>query len=243
MANLSIIGASDSHDTLLKVMNNHSPCRILDVPAGRGGFAQHLHNKGWDVQCADIDTGLFAADGIPIEQVNLNKSLPYEDSCFDAVSCINGIHRVLYPDRTIAELGRVLRPGGHLYLNVNNYSSIVKRLRFLCSGSLEEKITLPACEQTIKDPEAHIRNPLMFPRIALMLRDANFEIVDVKPAAVRARHRLLAPLAWLLKLLTALLPPGVRRRLRSDTGNASGVFPGGLYMLVVARKAEAPATS
>ena len=236
MEDLSIIGSEDSHNTLIAIVNNSAPCHILDVPAGRGGFALYLRDRGWDVECADIDTGLFGVPDIPIKQVNLNQRLPYEDSSFDAISCVNGIHRVLYPDQTLAEFARILRPGGHLYLNVNNYSSIIKRLRFLCSGSLEEKITVPQCDQTIDNPEAHIRNPLMYPRIALMLEDASFQILEVNAAAVRFRHKLLAPIAWLIKLFMHILPPKVRQKLRSDLGNTSGVFPGGLYLLVVAKK-------
>jgi len=241
MADLSIIGSTDSHDTLLNFVKQATPCRILDVPAGKGGFALKLKQQGWDVHCGDIDVGHFGVPEIPVDELNLNQKLPYRDESFQAISCVNGIHRVLFPDRTIAEFSRILKPGGTLYLNVNNYSSIVKRLRFLLTGSLEEKITVPACEQTIDDPEAHVRSPIMYPRLALILQQAGFEVCEVRPAAVRARHRLLAPIAWFLKAATCFLPGKTKTKLRTDLGNAVGVFPGGLYMLIVARKADQPA--
>jgi SAM-dependent methyltransferase len=240
MSDLSIIGSPDSHDTLLEFVQQAAPCKILDVPAGKGGFALQLKKSGYNVRCADIDTGHFGVPEIPVDELNLNQNLPYESASFEAISCVNGIHRVLFPDRTIAEFSRILKPGGTLYLNVNNYSSIVKRLRFLMTGSLEEKITVPACEQTITDPEAHVRSPLMYPRIALILEQAGFEVQEVTPAAVRLRHSLLAPLAWMIRGATKLLPTRFQRKFRSDLGNAPGVFPGGLYMLVVAKKKDVP---
>lgn len=236
MEELSIIGSEDSHDTIMQEFIGHKPCKILEVPSGRGGLALFLKENGWDVHCADIDPGHLKADGIPFTQVNLNKRLPFEDASFDAVSCVNGIHRVLFPERTIQEFFRVLRPGGTLFLNVNNYSSIVKRLRFLISGSLEEMITVPTCEQTIDDPEAHVRNPIMYPRLHNILSTSGFKIESVKSAAVRRRHRALAPIAYLVKASLFFLPRSIRSRLRADEGNRAGVFPGGLYFLVTAVK-------
>src|SRR5688572_13046279 len=103
MATLNIIGGESSHDTLQRLLERERPCKILDVPTGRGIFAKFLQERGWEVHSADIDPGNFRLDDIPFTQVNLNRPLPFDDAEFDAVSCINGLHRLLFPEVAVRE--------------------------------------------------------------------------------------------------------------------------------------------
>jgi SAM-dependent methyltransferase len=49
-------------------------------------------------------------------------ALPFLDGCFDAaVSADVLCHRAVEPERALAELGRVLRPGGRLVINMPAY--------------------------------------------------------------------------------------------------------------------------
>ena len=229
---LNIIGVDGSHDTLRRVVGNHAPCRILDVPAGEGVFCAFLKERGWQVEAADIDPGNFKLRDVPFTVVNLNNSLPFQDGLFDAVSCVNGLHRLLFPEVAIREFSRILKPGGRLYININNYSSIWKRLRFLVAGSLDQMIETQECIQTITDPEAHVRLPLMFPRLHAMLTRNRFEVVEVRPAAVTARDRSLIPLAMLLYGIGRLIPAQQRAQLRIDDGNHWTVLAGGAYIFI-----------
>jgi len=105
---LKIIGAIDSHDTLLRVLKESKPCRILDAPAGSGVLAEHLKKWGFDVHCADIDPGNFKLDGVPLTQADLNRGLDLPDASFDAVVCANGVHRLFKARRCLVwnlELG------------------------------------------------------------------------------------------------------------------------------------------
>jgi SAM-dependent methyltransferase len=229
---LRIIGVDRSHDTLRRVVSSHAPCRILDVPAGEGVFCAFLKDRGWQVEAADIDPGNFKLRGVPFTQVNLNKALPFEDGVFDAVSCVNGLHRLVFPEVAIREFSRILKPGGRLYINMNNYSSIWKRLRFLIAGSIDQMIESQECIQTIQDPEAHIRLPLMFPRLHAMLTRNSFEVVEIKPSAVTPRDRLLIPLAMLVSGIARLIPSRHRMELRISDGNQWAVLAGGAYTYI-----------
>jgi SAM-dependent methyltransferase len=236
---LRIIGVDASHDTLRRIVGARPPARILDVPAGEGIFCAFLKDRGWDVHAADIDPGNFKLRDIPFTRVNLNQALPFDSSAFDAVSCINGLHRLLFPEVAIREFARILRPGGRLYINVNNYSSIWKRLRFLVTGSIDQAIENQECIQTIDDPEAHVRLPLMYPRLHAMLARAGFTVADVQPAAVTSRDRLLAPLAMVVSVAGRLVPAGRREAMDMAEGNHRAVLCGGAYLFVEAVKASA----
>src|SRR5689334_10845955 len=61
----SIIGDSDSHGTLRRVLSERAPCSILDAPCGEGILAQFLLERGWQVQCADIDSRQLRIQGVP----------------------------------------------------------------------------------------------------------------------------------------------------------------------------------
>ncbi len=234
--NLRIIGVERSHDTLQRVLSERTPCKILDVPAGEGVLCAFLKERGWDVHAADIDPGNFKLPGVPFTKVNLNRALPIDDASFDAICCVNGLHRLLFPDIAIREFFRILKPGGRLYINVNNYSSIWKRVRFLAAGSLDHMLDTQECIQTIDEPEAHVRLPLMFPRLQAILLHNGFEITTVKPAAMTRRDRLLYPLAMLVYGLTRLVPAAKRNEIGITAGNHRAVLTGGAYIFIEAAK-------
>jgi ubiquinone/menaquinone biosynthesis C-methylase UbiE len=236
MIELKVIGGSRSHDTLRRVLSQRSPGKILDCPAGTGVLSQFLKDLGWEVHCADIDAGNFEAEGFPFEEVNLNQSLPHEDESFDAVLCANGLHRLYHPGGAIAEFYRVLRPGGSLFVNINNYASIQKRLRFLFYGSITNTINESTFKQTSTDPQANVRHHLFYPQLANHLEAAGFRIAEVKAASVKPLHRLLWPFALLIQIAALLVSPASRKRNRIGSANSSGILPGGKYLYVEAVK-------
>lgn len=233
---LKIIGAIDSHDTLLRVLKESKPCRILDAPAGSGVLAEHLKKWGFDVHCADIDPGNFKLDGVPLTPADLNRGLDLPDASFDAVVCANGVHRLFNLRRCFEEFSRVLVPDGTLWINVNNYASIDRRLRFLLYGSLDNAVNDARCNQTTDAPEANVRLATHVPHIINQLEEAGFEMVSIRPAAVRPINRLLTPIAWLLWLVSFLIPPRSWKRSRIHWTRCRGVLPGGRYLLIEARK-------
>jgi len=46
------------------------------------------------------------------------RAMPYEDGEFDLVNCLHVLEHVPEPDKAIAEMWRVLKPGGHMYVVV-----------------------------------------------------------------------------------------------------------------------------
>jgi SAM-dependent methyltransferase len=99
--------------------------RVLDVATGRGNFAGLLatHLQSHD-EIVAIDTSmraLTAARGDPeLQQVRLAcidaEHLAFGDGAFDTVAISASLHHLARPEQALAEMMRVLRPGGHLVL-------------------------------------------------------------------------------------------------------------------------------
>ena len=235
---LKIIGSPDSHDALVQILKSGEPCRVLDAPAGTGILAKQLRNWGYEVHCVDIDAGNFKLSDIPLTESDLNSRIELPDKSFDTVVCANGVHRLYNLRKCFQEFHRVLNPGGTLWVNVNNYASIEKRLRFLLYGSVDNAINDPHCNQTVENPQANVRVALFVPHIVNELRSAGFELISIRPAAVRKSDVILAPLGWIFRILSLFIPSRSSLRNHIKWTNCSGVLPGGRYMLLEARRSR-----
>jgi ubiquinone/menaquinone biosynthesis C-methylase UbiE len=111
--------------------------RLMEVGAGFGRLAGEYAGYGEVVLLDSSDVHVRAAveslGGDPRYDVRLGDALalPFPDGGFDAVTCIRVMHHFGDPVPLIAELGRVIRPGGVLvleYANKRNLKSIARRL-------------------------------------------------------------------------------------------------------------------
>lgn len=97
--------------------------KVLDVPCGEGRHLDYLLKKGLDVYGTDISQDMInktlALSGIDKTKVNLGNiyHLPYEDSHFNTVLCIDALHHLTDPEKVIKELSRVLKDNCVLLLN------------------------------------------------------------------------------------------------------------------------------
>src|SRR5262249_8796382 len=100
--------------------------RILDVGCGTGGFAARLRAvfPTAQVWCVALVQGM-PAEGAVRWRVNAgqvqpvqadSERLPFAAASFDVVTCANSFHHYPNQDRAVAEMHRVLRPGGRLLL-------------------------------------------------------------------------------------------------------------------------------
>ena len=92
--------------------------RILDLAAGTGTSSAALARTGATVVGVDISPGMIAEarERHPqLEFVEANaEKLPFGDDEFDAVTISFGLRNVEHPRTALAEMFRVMKPGGRL---------------------------------------------------------------------------------------------------------------------------------
>jgi ubiquinone/menaquinone biosynthesis C-methylase UbiE len=101
---------------------------VLDVGCGTGGLLARLRTARPDLGLTGIEWADAASrraaskSAVPIVRGSAN-ALPFADASFAAVIAADQLcHRAVDPDRALAELRRVLRPGGRLVVNMPAYA-------------------------------------------------------------------------------------------------------------------------
>jgi demethylmenaquinone methyltransferase/2-methoxy-6-polyprenyl-1,4-benzoquinol methylase len=110
---------------LVSHLSVHRPRSILDVATGTAGVAIALAAEtGARITGVDISDAMLERGRERVERANLAgridlataraEALPYPPESFDALSFTYLLRYVADPAATIAELARVIRPGGHM---------------------------------------------------------------------------------------------------------------------------------
>jgi len=97
--------------------------RVLDLASGTGDLARQFAQRAGPTGCVihtDINGAMLAAGrdrlldvGIVLPSVQCNaEALPFASRAFDCVSIAFGLRNVTRKERALAEMRRVLRPGG-----------------------------------------------------------------------------------------------------------------------------------
>jgi ubiquinone/menaquinone biosynthesis C-methylase UbiE len=102
------------------------PLAILDVGCGTGVFASRIRAAwprstvwGVDLVSAMLAKGRarWRSDPEHVAAVQGDSErLPFPAGAFDVVTCANSFHHYPHQDRAVAEMYRVLKPGGRLFL-------------------------------------------------------------------------------------------------------------------------------
>ena len=92
--------------------------RVLDLAAGTGTSSDVLHAIGADVVAADFSLGMLQAgrpsrSHLPFVAADA-LHLPFADAAFDAVTISFGLRNLVSVADGLAEMARVVRPGGTL---------------------------------------------------------------------------------------------------------------------------------
>lgn len=96
---------------------------LLDAGCGTGWFSRAAAERGAKVTSMDIGPRLLekVAEKCESRRVEGNLlAMPFADASFDFIICTEAIEHTPEPRKAVAELCRVLRPGGTLALTVPN---------------------------------------------------------------------------------------------------------------------------
>lgn len=100
--------------------------RLLDLAGGTGDIARLARQRGAEVAVADINRDMLLTgrsrmdaaglvEGLEWLQVNA-EALPFASGQFDHVTIAFGLRNVTWRDRALAEMHRVLKPGGRVHI-------------------------------------------------------------------------------------------------------------------------------
>jgi arsenite methyltransferase len=151
--------------------------RVLDVGSGPGMLAAEMAEavgSGGAVHGIDVSDSMLAIaqrlesapDAAPMEFVQADAcALPYEDASFDAVVSTQVYEYVADIERALAEVRRVLRPGGRVFILDTHWDSLVWHSR--------DRERMRRVQVAWED---HLAHPGLPQRLTGLLEDTGFAV-------------------------------------------------------------------
>ncbi|MEZ5817801.1 MAG: bifunctional demethylmenaquinone methyltransferase/2-methoxy-6-polyprenyl-1,4-benzoquinol methylase UbiE [Hyphomicrobiaceae bacterium] len=173
------------------------PFRVLDLAGGTGDVAMRIARAGGEatsVVICDISPEMLDVGRRKVEAAGLAgrislvegnaESLPFPDGAFDAVTIAFGIRNVTRIDRALAEMYRVLRPGGRVLVLEFSHVDVPMLDRLYDFFSFEAIPRLGRLAAGSSEPYQYLVESIRrFPKqdaFAGMIRDAGFERVTFR---------------------------------------------------------------
>jgi SAM-dependent methyltransferase len=103
-----------------KLIKEHASGLLLDLGAGDVPLYEVYRDLVIDNICVDWKYSLHGSDFLDL-QVDLNKTIPFIDHCFDTVLATDLLEHISNPGQIWSEIGRLLKPQGKLIMAVPFY--------------------------------------------------------------------------------------------------------------------------
>lgn len=106
--------------------------RVLDIACGTGDWLDVALAKGLDVAGIDISSRAIEVcrERMPSGKFHVGpaENLPFEDGCFDLVTCLGSLEHFLDQPAALLEMKRVVKTRGRLVILVPNAGFLTHRL-------------------------------------------------------------------------------------------------------------------
>ncbi|MFF4425085.1 class I SAM-dependent methyltransferase [Streptomyces sp. NPDC001549] len=122
----NLVNAYYERPAMLALAGDVAGRRILDAGCGSGPLTAALRDRGAVVTGIDASAGMLAlarrrlGEGVALHVADLRDRLPFADGAFDDVIASLVLHYLEDWGPALAELRRVLRPGGRLIASVDH---------------------------------------------------------------------------------------------------------------------------
>ena len=117
-------GTEEEHQMALEMLSIEPGDRVLDVACGPGNFSRDFAPAaseglvvGIDASASMLDVAVRDTDEANVVYLRGDAcALPFRDGSFDAICCFAALYLIEEPMRALAEIVRVLAPGGRVAL-------------------------------------------------------------------------------------------------------------------------------
>jgi len=169
--------------------------RVLDAGCGEGVLVDEFHSR---LAIEGLDPNYSSAH---VTRGSLTQ-LPYGPATFDRALCLDVLEHLSFDDqpRALAELFRVVKPGGELLVTVPNLAHLQSRVHFMLRGELIR--TANIAKHPGDRPVAEYLDLARRAGFTLVERTGIFPTVPVLTRWIRKSPARLRPLhRWLTRLL------------------------------------------
>ena len=204
------------HEAVINQLSLAPRGNVLDVGAGSGELAGKLSGLNFHVAACDClpRSEWKLGDAVPYLECDMNVHLPYAESSFDYVVCLEVIEHLDNPFALCQELQRILRKKGTAYISTPNILNLRSRVKFLLDGSFLF-FNFPPIEwdQHHGRPNVHV-HPIRYHELEYFLYKAGLEVTLVFTNVRKYGWKLVFPLIWLIRAYANHMTKRSRRQGR-----------------------------
>lgn len=195
-------------DLLRREVGPGNDRQILEIGCGAGGMLSALTEFG-TVHGMDVasDYVRFCAERQPARMLTgSGDALPFADQSFDIIALFDVIEHIPDERKTLAEVKRVLKPGGTVFISVPAYQflysqndRVVHHQRRYTARHLRARLR----EAGLRSKKVSYFNTLLFPLIlaAVLALKAKDRLFGLPPGETNLDHEFRGPLNSLLAFL------------------------------------------
>jgi SAM-dependent methyltransferase len=175
--------------------------RVLDLGCGSGHTTDALRGRG--ARVVPVDLGLWPATTHPEGMVICDAlATCFADGTFDGVFCSNLLEHTPDPELLVAEIERILRPGGWLWLSWCNWYSPWGGHEIVPFHYLGPRLGLRAWRRLFGEPPRNVPFDTLWPThvgrvLRMVRRRPGLRLLDARPRYYPSQR-------WILKV------PGLR---------------------------------
>ena len=185
-------------DTLLKLPAN---AKILELGSGPAYLWKECSNRiptGWDITLSDLSSGMVDAAWRNLVVTGRNfkfkeidaQSIPFEDETFDAVIANFMLYHVPDRPKAIAEIKRVLKPGGHLIAATVGDHHLQEMMEVLRKVHISKTWESYANPFTLESGLEQLKP--FFPNVTMSRYEDNLHVTEIEPMMAYVRSSLRA---------------------------------------------------
>lgn len=227
------MAARGVHDAAFRVLqaNTGSPqeINVIDFGAGAGAFSRRLFNAGYGVSACDLCPELFQVPEVTFCRCPPSGELPYADHTADLVVALEVFEHIDGHEILLAEIRRVLKPGGTLLLTTPNILNLKSRILFLLTGYF---YNFPSLDSEVRDAMHQHISGFSLDRYRWRLRQSGFELRNVSVDRYKLSSLIWTLLIPLIRLVTA---PAARRSMNVRMQNMTRILLGRILILCAIR--------